>query len=180
MNYIKTYDNDLPKELCESLISTFEEKSKPIHDPMLGHRDFHEVNLMQCSEMKPFVQPMLENAIRLIRHYTKDCEIVSADFPKKFAMEEFRMKKYNPGSVGFAHHVDAVNLESAKRYLVFFWYLNDVEDGGETEFIHRDLRVSPQCGRALVFPPLWTYPHAGLPLGKSTKYICGGYLNYTD
>ena len=54
-------------------------------------------------------------------------------------------------------------------------------EGGETAFIgiDHDTRVQPRAGRLLMFPPMWTHPHAGLPPISNQKYICGTYLHYT-
>ena len=70
--------------------------------------------------------------------------------------------------------------ESAKRFLAFFFYLNDTDDeSGCTEFPHFNLKVVPKTNRMLVFPPMWTYLHAGRKVtGKTPKYTMGSYLHY--
>ncbi len=73
--------------------------------------------------------------------------------------------------------------ESAKRFLVAFFYLNDVEEGGETGFKYNRnqeplLKVKPETGKLLMFPPFWTHPHIGYPPISGTKYIIGTYLHY--
>ena len=76
------------------------------------------------------------------------------------------------------------NHDSARRFLVYFWYLNDVEVGGETAFQWNSASetnsvIKPVAGRLLMFPHMWTYPHAGLKPISGPKYIIGGYLHYT-
>jgi len=44
--------------------------------------------------------------------------------------------------------------DKCNRYLVFLWYLNDVAEGGETEFCNLDLKVQARSGRLLMFPAL--------------------------
>ena len=62
--------------------------------------------------------------------------------------------------------------------LAWMIYLNDVEDGGETEFLYQGVRVPPVKGRLIVgslgshmcievTPPL-----------KDTKYAITGWINY--
>jgi hypothetical protein len=90
--------------------------------------------------------------------------------------QELRIKRYRAGSDdGFQPHFDALGNLS-HRYLVFLWYLNDVADGGETEFCDLGVRVSARAGRLLVFPPYWMYQHAGLPPRSNDKYILSTYL----
>ena len=75
-------------------------------------------------------------------------------------------------------HVDVGDYISARRFLVFFVYLNDVKEGGETEFPTLDLQVSPECGTILVFPATWTFLHRGNVPISNDKYILGSYKHY--
>ena len=69
------------------------------------------------------------------------------------------------------------SYNSARRFLVFFMYLNN-NDGGETTFPDYDISVKPEAGKVLVFPPLWTFRHAGQKPINQPKYIIGSYLHY--
>ena len=65
----------------------------------------------------------------------QDCEVTDKMFPQQYAYEMYRMKRYEPNGVDEFHdHVDVGNHESAKRFLVFFLYLNEPQ-GGETDFL---------------------------------------------
>jgi hypothetical protein len=56
------------------------------------------------------------------------------------------------------------------------WYLNDVDNGGETVF--EELFIRPKLGTMIVFPPLWMFPHRGNPPISNLKYIMSTYLHY--
>ena len=61
----------------------------------------------------------------------------------------------------------------------YLFYLNDVEEGGETIFgINGEWRIQPKAGNLLMFPPLWTHPHQGKKPISGPKYIMTTYLNY--
>ena len=99
--------------------------------------------------------------------------------PPRQAFEQFRIKRYRPGTgEEFKQHVDISNLELSGRMLVVFWYLNDVLEGGETEFTSLGLKIAPRKGRLLMFPPTFMYPHAGRPPVSNAKYIVGSYARY--
>ena len=49
-----------------------------------------------------------------------------------------------------------------QRTYTFMIYLNDVEEGGETEFPHLDIKITPQLGKAVIWNNL-------LPDGKSNN-----------
>ena len=51
-------------------------------------------------------------------------------------------------------------------------YLNDVPGpGGETEFLYQDVRIRPEQGKLILFPPFWTHEHRGVTLAQGVKYI---------
>ena len=74
--------------------------------------------------------------------------------------------------------VDVADYKSARRWIAFLVYLNDNFSGGETEFYPHQQVIHPKTGRVLVFPCVWTYPHAGLPITTGTKYILTTYFHY--
>ena len=103
-------------------------------------------------------------------------EVGKKYLPRLRVLEEFRVKRYRPGGEErFDEHVDVADYKSAKRALAFLFYLNN--NDGDTYFPEHDVTISPKCGKVLVFPPTWEYPHAGLP-PTNTKYILSTYIHY--
>ena len=39
-----------------------------------------------------------------------------------------------------------------QRALAWMVYLNDVEEGGETEFLYQQLKIKPSKGRVVIWP----------------------------
>lgn len=185
MNYIKVYDNVLPRETCNELIEAFEVLKANGSAPSMRHseyeweqdyRSFLELNISHQPEFNDFVPAYYERVKEVYAHYEKSCGIKF--FPKNHGFEDLRMKKYEANDHDqFGWHVDVGDYASAKRYLVMFLYLNDVEEGGETAF-ENDLTVKPVCGRMVVFPPMWNYPHIGTKPISGPKYIVSTYLHY--
>lgn len=64
------------------------------------------------------------------------------------------------------------------RLLAGILYLNDVEEGGETEFeVHgRRLTVRPEEGAMLWFTPSWEYVHGGNRVIAGDKFIVSTFL----
>jgi hypothetical protein len=58
-------------------------------------------------------------------------------------------------------------------------YLNDVHDGGETEFLHQKVIVPARKGLTLIWPADWTHVHRGIVSPTEEKYIIGGWFNFT-
>ena len=72
------------------------------------------------------------------------------------------------------------DLKYLHRTLVWMTYLNDVEDGGETEFPMFGLKVRPQRGKTLFWPAEWTHAHLGAIVKKGNKYIITGWMHHPD
>ena len=63
--------------------------------------------------------------------------------------------------------------------------VNDVEVGGETKFLslykpgtYIPFTVTPKRGRLLMFPPMWSWYHAGLKPESGKKYLIHSYCHY--
>jgi prolyl 4-hydroxylase len=95
-------------------------------------------------------------------------------------IEEFNIQHYKPNEgfcVWHSERISSMN-PAVTRHLVFMTYLNDVIDGGETEFYHQKLKVKPKKGLTLIWPADWTYTHRGITSPTQEKYIVTGWLNY--
>ena len=178
--YIRTYDNVMTADQCQHLIDKFEDsptqQTKTIVD---NHMSFTEINISMHNDWKEYTGIIFPKLRQVIDKYTKDVNIDSIkQWPNKFGFEQIRFKKYEPnGEDEFKTHVDVTDYNSARRFLVFFMYLNN-NDGGETTFPDYDISVKPEAGKVLVFPPLWTFRHAGQKPINQPKYIIGSYLHY--
>ena len=180
--WIKTYPKMFSKEECAGLIEWFEildESKQLVQTKLEGHREFDEVNLNNFREQTLKMQlDVYKRFDDILEKYKKDVKIHEKALPEKSSWEELRIKRYKTGIGNFLDHVDTGDSISARRFLVFFVYLNDVAEGGETEFPTLDLQVSPECGKLLVFPSLWTYLHRGNVPISNDKYILGSYKHY--
>ena len=97
-------------------------------------------------------------------------------FKNSFKDMGYAIQRTSPGEY-YAWHVDGGSHEFSHRQLVAIWYLNDVPGpGGETEFLHQRLKVKPQAGMLILFPPFWTHEHRGVTLGAGVKYIATTWI----
>jgi hypothetical protein len=177
---VTLYPDRLPPATCQELIKGFEAR---VADQVIRQGEgsaprFTEINLTQCW---PEGHELAFAAILpAFEAYSRDMQITPAQWPEDLAFEELRMKRYWPdGGDEFPDHVDVGDHASARRFLAALLYLNDVEDGGATEFPLWEQQIQPRAGSVLVFPPLWPWLHAGRPPISGPKYILSTYLHYT-
>jgi hypothetical protein len=67
-----------------------------------------------------------------------------------------------------------------QRVLSWILYLNDVEEGGETEFLYQSLRFAPKMGTFILFPAYFTHTHRGNPPLSGDKYIATGWIEFLN
>jgi prolyl 4-hydroxylase len=106
--------------------------------------------------------------------------------------EYLQLLKYDVGQYYQQHH-DYIEIQVDRqpgvRILTVFLYLNDVEEGGGTNFPLLDLTVMPKKGRALIWPSvLDSNPnrkdgrtdHQALPVKKGIKYGANAWVHLRD
>lgn len=89
-----------------------------------------------------------------------------------------KIQKTVPGGGYHVWHAEDTSRAHRNRLLTFIVYLNDVEEGGETEFLYLSKRVQPKTGRMLIWPAGFTHTHRGNPPLKSAKYIITGWVEF--
>lgn len=179
--YSKVYGNALTKEECSKLIYMFELYSDEQEIVNISeYIKFTQINLNKSEKWAQVTKRLLEVCGNYLDLYRKEFLIANEQFPKRFGLEEMRIKKYYPNNHDeFKLHVDVDDTDSSKRMISYLFYLNDVEEGGETTFGLKDeWRIKPKTGNLLMFPPLWTHPHTGKKPISGTKYILTTYINY--
>ena len=144
-DYIKLYDDMFDEKFCQTAIKTFNE-SEITRIDREQRPTFNEFNISQRFMARDpawmSIQKQIQTVfIDIVKVYMNalQCE---PDFPAKYSFEEFRIKQYdNNGKDQFRDHVDVGDYNSARRFLVLFLYLNDVEVGGKTNFPRLDLSL---------------------------------------
>jgi len=177
-NYIRRYDNVLSPELCDSLIERFENNPDQYEKHQQGEMSFTQIHLLKHKEWHDDAQTVVNGLHGCVDQYKTECKVVGNMWPEKFNLEPLRMKRYLPdGTDQFGDHVDVNSHESARRFLVFFLYLDDNKKGS-TSFPQHDMSSDCDKGSCLIFPPMWPWLHAGEKPIDKPKYILGSYLHY--
>jgi len=91
---------------------------------------------------------------------------------------DVKLQRTVPGKGYHVWHCESADLASARRIILFFMYLNDCEEGGETEFLYQHRRIIPKRGRLVFAPAYWTHIHRGNPPLKSEKYMINGWIEF--
>ena len=178
--YVQWFDHALDAAFCRRLIESFDELE---HFQMRNDRGainalpssaWTELNVSKVADAS-FEALFRQQTLQYLDRYNERARL-TLPVPPRNRLENLRIKRYLADQDDqFQPHFDALDY-TCNRYMVFLWYLNDVAEGGETEFCDLDLRVDARAGRLLMFPPYWMYQHAGLPPRSGDKYIISTYL----
>jgi hypothetical protein len=176
---IKTYDNTLDTQSCNNLIDKFEQ-FKNQHESFDDRGIvFTQLNMAKASQIwKTEIEKYTEIFQNSFTTYLTDLEISPQQMPSKYMWEPIRIKRYLPNDHDeFKPHVDVNSKQTSTRFLVFFIYLSDNEEG-KTTFPQLDSYAECKKGSLLMFPPMWPWLHAGTKPIKEAKYIMQTYLHY--
>ena len=192
--YIKT--NTLTDQFCSDLIQIFESASDYQYKGVtsgglnVNIKDTMDLKfpiLPDCSNNNTLINLLYQMNLTLNNILYSELKNYMIEIAKdklkyaKFYDTGFQMQKYDKGTGKYIFHNDfGIDIENkSKRVLTYLWYINTVEEGGETLF-GDDIRVKPEAGKLVIFPSCWTYPHkACVPL-SSDKYIITGWFYAND
>jgi hypothetical protein len=179
-NYVQWFDAALPADFCAQMLDSFHKMGQFQSANGRGFR----TALDKSAWVELNIQPHVDKAFmgffyaqidRYLAEYNARLPM-GLPVPSRPRLEDLRIKRYRTESDDqFQPHFDAADAH-ANRYLVFLWYLNDVIEGGETEFPDLGIKVQARTGRLLMFPPYWMFQHAGLKPVSNDKYIVSTYL----
>ena len=99
-----------------------------------------------------------------------------------FRCGTINIQKYSANSGGYPHwHCEISpeeSFEGLHRLVLWMYYLNDVQAGGETEFYFQKLRIRPTKGTVVIAPAGFTHTHRGNTPLSGDKYIITSWLLY--
>ena len=96
----------------------------------------------------------------------------------KHKIYDVKIQKTDPGQGYHIWHTENQGKDTRDRFLAFTLYLNDVEEGGETEFLYLKKRYKPIKNRLLIWPTGFTHTHRGNQPISNSKYILTGWVEF--
>lgn len=154
---IERYNNSMP---------IFSGERKEFGDPLI-----RTDNSVFCSEdFSILIHDALVEHMETYRKkvkYTHDLFLDSAKIQKTLPTEGYHTWHFERNPMDFA---------CSCREMVYTIFLNTVEEGGETEFLHQSRRIKPEKGKVIIWPAQFTHIHRGNPPLSGEKYIVTGWL----
>ena len=177
--WIGYYENVIPDELCDDIISYTIESKKlspstySTHDstsPKSSQRVFMDDVWFRSGEDK-YYEEMKEHTLNVLSNYQKIHKVVC----KRYT--DFRINRYSSG--GFmSEHIDNIHHSHGQQYgyphLSVLLFLNEDYKGGE--FVVADNEYKTSKGSAIIFPSNFMFPHKVNKIEYGTRWSVISWL----
>ncbi len=200
-DFIAVYDGAMLQEMCEKYIRFFKNAEKAglavNRQKSENASPFQKEDISTTANGLYFSESLLEKFPDLSEIYIQSNDFNEilmnqclkeycrkypglAGFPdaeKKLAIQDSKLQKTLPGQ-GYHvwHHEHGTSGRAPRRLLAFSVNLNNVDEGGETEFIYQKVRFKPVMGQLLIWPAYFTHAHRGNQPLSGEKYLLTGWI----
>jgi hypothetical protein len=185
-DFIGTYEGFFPSEFCKEAISYFnfcqsntslvkKRRDEYVEDSYLFTSSFETV---ENSDLVRLNKKLSDYFFKMIDY----CILKYIDRYKilkgldGYSVYDLKFQKSQPGEAFHGWHYENTKRLVADRRLVFQLYLNDVEEGGETEFLYYPKRIKATQGKLIIWPATFTHTHRGNTPLTGDKYIITSWV----
>ena len=183
--FIGIYDGYLTEDMCKEVIKFYEKKnnmkqsftrlSSENISSLLKKDTTVIIDQYNIEEWFSDFKTILVNFDIALKHYLLNSGISEAYDNNQFQYTTMRIQKTLPTEGYHVWHVEQ-SLKYNKRAMAFTIYLNDVEEGGETEFLYQSIRVKPKTGRIVIWPAGFPFVHRGNSPISNEKYLITSWM----
>ena len=196
-NFVEVYDNAVDKQTCENIIKHFEEvknaglstdrqlkegvakltKDTDMYD-LTETPDLLTSNSITSANDKLIFPTFKEAFWNCYNQYITKYDLTQTT---THTLDGYvKIQKTVPGQGYHVWHWEQDSVQHGHRLLLVMLYLNDVEEGGETEFLYQGIRVKPKQGSIMICPGSFTHTHRGNPPLTGEKYVMNTWAVYIN
>jgi hypothetical protein len=195
-NFIYQNNNSISKLLCKEIIELYENpeiiknKGVTIGGLNTNIKDTTDFTIPSCNKKWEKIEKFLYKELN--KNLTEYLKQINNDSYKPennnnmdstlfkgetLEVRSFMIQKYEKNIGKYVYHNDFKFESNTNKYRVitFLWYLNTIDEGGETEFWD-NYKIKPTAGKLILFPATWCFPHRGKTPISDNKYIITGWF----
>jgi hypothetical protein len=190
-DFIGVYENVVTPDYCERIITHYNYM-----------KEFNKTVSRQASDNAPAINKetdtyffvseedplIIPTNIDLLRPFMDATWISYSRYVQKYGVvtslekhgisNSIKIQKTNPSGGYHVWHSEHGAKFAGNRLMMVILYLNDVEEGGETEFLYQRKRVKPKTGTMVICPASYTHTHRGNPPLTGDKYIMNTWIEF--
>jgi hypothetical protein len=190
-DFIGVFDDTGTEEYCDFLVDffdrmqnigkvdsrvKFENVSPTIKDNSL-YMFMKETDPLIINQQATQLHPFLEVIQKCYKSYVEEYGTIE-DVGRHALNPDIKLQKTLPGEGYHVWHSEVMGILSSRRFLLCMLYLNDVDEGGETEFLYQHKRIASVKGRVVICPTAFTHTHRGNPPLNRAKYMINGWMEF--
>ena len=183
-DFIGIYDTDIDTQpfidyydRAEKANISWYHRNEPEREDMKTSLNVHDTTLLLQNipghNVPDYVKAYNDVVAECLNHYAMKYTQISK---YQFQTLHINLKKTLPKQGYHIWHCENNDMGYTRRVLATMLYLNDITDGGETEFLHQHIRISPKAGRVVIWPAGFTHMHRGNPPLKGEKYVANSWF----
>jgi hypothetical protein len=181
----------IPADVCQAIIAKFDSDERR-HPGITGApetgggvypqiKSSTDLNISRLAEeddsWQAYAQALTNGYMSAVARYGND--VPSTRYlAGNLGITGFQIQRYKMGNGHYVEHIDANSPVSSGRVLSGVFYLNTVDEGGETWFPYQEVKVKPVQGSIVLFPANFAYPHKALVPMSGPKYIVATWLAF--
>ena len=174
-SFIFEAEDALPESVCSDMIQRFEAATDEQYQGHIGQTVSKDPSVKQSTDLlvsgKQHWKDIDAELFGSLARGLRVLRGVHPYFGGGFKDMGYGIQRTLPGEY-YHWHIDGGSHSFSHRQLVAIWYLNAVQGpGGETEFRHQQVTITPCTGKLILFPPFWTHDHRGVKLENGVKYL---------
>ena len=178
-DFIYIQKDALPRSFCNNVIQKFELDDRKRQGQVgsgvrLEIKRSCDLSITGKEDWKSYDEAFFKSLNNALKEYLRFIPEEYIQFKALGRFEDdtgYQIQKTQPGDYYIWHHD-----QTTSRLVTFIWYLNDIKDGGYTEFID-GTRIQPEAGKLIIFPATWDFLHRGVSPKTETKYLCTGWVH---
>jgi len=178
--FIFEKQNSLDADLCADIITRFETAKDEQYPGRIGQTAGEDDSVKKTMDLVVSGKDQWKDIDHALFNSLKEALFEFREafpyFKGPFKDMGYGLQRYQAGEY-YHYHIDGGSHDFSHRQLVALWYLNDVPGpGGETEFLFQNVKINPEAGKLILFPPFWTHEHRAVTLPEGEKYIATTWL----
>ena len=174
------------RKLCDEIIAFFENNKSMQKKGASGAGV--DLNIKKTTDIRINPNDLKNPKFEIFKQYIDELHKCFMDYQDQWPflksmlktadVPAFNIQKYSRGDHFATLHSERTSLSTLHRLFAWMTYLNDVDDGGQTNFSHYGIKIKPKTGKTLIWPAEWTHAHTGEILKSGTKYIVTGWIHF--
>lgn len=178
MDLVMEIPSNLSRDVCLEIIDKFEKDGRKVdgvtggglNKDVKNSKDLPIHRLQEWDKICEYLDAKLKSNLLEYDNFVK------SKFPQDMPPIGINILKHSGYQIQksgyYRWHIDESVGFGRMRLVTYIWYLNTIEEGGETGFHFK--KVKPEEGKFVMFPATWDYPHCGYD--TENKYIITGWF----